>query len=155
MRSPAKLRKRFFYFRISGKGITGGKSRFCPKFLSFYFKEPLAFSASHAEAGRPVARPPVRRSGVRSAVLPRLVPRHVAEEVLAEVFELRPYCARVKQEDPKVICGALLVVLARLLRARAFRGLGLGGDQEGKDAAVFSVACMIGSIEAAVMGTFP
>ena len=88
-------------------------------------------------------------------MLPRLVPRHVAEEVLAEVFELRPYCARVKQEDPKVVCGALLVVLARLLRARALRGLGLGGDQEGKNTAVFSVPGMIGSIERAVMGTSP
>ena len=67
-------------------------------FLSFYFKELLAISASHAEVRRPVARPPpVGRSGVRPAVLPGLVPRQVAEDELAEVFELRPYCARVKQ----------------------------------------------------------
>ena len=39
--------------------------------------------------------------------------------------------------------------------ARALRGLGLGGDQEGKDAAMFCVACMGRSIEGAVMGTFP
>ena len=97
--------------------------------------------------GRPVSRPPVRGSGVRSAVLPGLVPRQVAEDELAEVFELRPYSAGVKQEHSRVICGALLVVLARLLRARALRGLGLGGDQEGKDASEFCVAGMIGSIE--------
>ena len=58
------------------------KVAFCPKFLSFYFKEPLAFSASHAEVRRPVVRPPpAGRSGVRPAVLPRLVPRQVVEEV--------------------------------------------------------------------------
>ena len=90
--------------------------------------------------GRPVFRPPVRGSGVRPAVLPRLVPRQVAEEVLAEVLELRPDCLEVEEEHPHVVGGALLVVLARPLRACALRGLGLGGDQEGKDAIVFCVS---------------
>ena len=67
------------------------------EFLLFYFKEPLAISASHAEVGRPVARPPIRGSGVRSAMLPRLVPRQVVEEVLAEVLELRPDCLEVEE----------------------------------------------------------
>ena len=89
--------------------------------------------------GRPVSRPPVRRSGVRPAVLPGLVPRQVAEEVLAEVLELRPHGFKMQEKHSRVVCGALLVVLARLLCARAFRGLGLGGDQEGKDAIVFCV----------------
>ena len=68
------------------------------EFLSFYFKEPLAFSASHAEVRRPVVRPPpAGRSGVRPAVLPCLVPRQVAEEVLAEVFELRSDSAAMQE----------------------------------------------------------
>ena len=82
-------------------------------------------------------------------MLPRLVPRQVAEEILAEVFELRPHGFQMQEEHSRVVCGALLVVLARLLRARALRGLGLGGDQEGKNTAVFSVPGMIGSIERA------
>ena len=88
-------------------------------------------------------------------MLPRLVPRQVVEEVLAEVLEFRPDCLEVEEEHPHVVGGALLVVLARLLRARALRGLGLGGDQEGKDAAMFCVACMGRSIEAPLMGTSP
>ena len=172
MRSPAKLaekirfssdfqltfRKRHnrqkvaFFFRF---GLAIPKTGLS-EFLSFYFKEPLAISASHAEVRRPVARPPpAGRSGVRPAVLPRLVPRQVVEEVLAEVFELRSDCLEVEEEHPHVVGGALLAVLARLLRARALRGLGLGGDQEGKNTSVFCVACMIGSIVGSVMGTFP
>ncbi len=61
----------------------------------------------------------------------------------------------LEEEHPHVVGGALLAVLARLLRARALRGLGLGGDQEGKDTAVFSVPGMIRAIEGPVMGTFP
>ena len=75
-------------------------------------------------------------------MLPRLVPRQVAEEVLAEVLELRPDCLEVEEEHPHVVGGALLGVLARLLRARALRGLGLGGDQEGKNTSVFCVPGM-------------
>ena len=96
--------------------------------------------------GRPVARPPLARSGVRPSVLPCLVPRQVIEEVLAEVLELRPDCLEVEEEHPHVVGGALLAVLARLLCARALRGLGLGGDQEGEEAGEFCVACMAGSI---------
>ena len=81
-------------------------------------------------------------------MLPRLVPRQVVEEVLAEVLELRSDCLEVEEEHPHVVGGALLGVLARLLGARALRGLGLGGDQEGKDTAVFSVPGMIRAIEA-------
>ena len=79
-------------------------------------------------------------------MLPRLVPRQVVEEVLAEVLEFRPDCLEVEEEHPHVVGGALLAVLARLLRARALRGLGLGGDQEGEEAGEFCVACMAGSI---------
>ena len=105
--------------------------------------------------GRLPGPPPAGRSGVRPAVLPRLVPRHVAEEVLAEVFELRSDSAGMQQEHSHIVGGALLAVLARLLRARALRGLGLGGDQEGEEAGEFCVACMAGSIVRIVMGTFP
>ena len=105
--------------------------------------------------GRPVFRPPLARSGVRPAVLPGLVPRQVAEEVLAEVLELRSDGLEVEEEHPHVVGGALLAVFARLLRARALRGLGLGGDQEGEEAGEFCVACMIGSIVAPLMGTSP
>ena len=88
-------------------------------------------------------------------MLPRLVPRQVVEEVLAEVFELRPDCLEVEEEHPHIVGGALLAVLARLLRARALRSLGLGCDQEGKNTAVFSVPGMIRAIERSIMGTSP
>ena len=61
----------------------------------------------------------------------------------------------VEEEHPHVVGGALLVVLARLLGARALRGPGLGGDQEGEEAGEFCVAGMIRAIMAAVMGTSP
>ena len=141
-----------FFFRSGLAFSESGLS----EFLSLYFKEPLAFSASHAEVRRPVARPPpAGRSGVRPAVLPRLVPRQVVEEVLAEVFELRPDCLEVEEEHPHVVGGALLAVLARLLRARALRGLGLGGNHQGKNRGCFDLARMITAIEGAVMGTSP
>ena len=153
MSTPAKLAEKIRFF--SDLSLTfrqrhnQRKVAFFSEFLSFYFKEPLAFSASHAEVRRPVVRPPpAGRSGVRPTVLPRLVPRQVVEEVLAEVLELRSDCLEVEEEHPHVVGGALLAVLARLLRARALRGLGLGGDQEGKDTAVFSVPGMIRAIEA-------
>ena len=83
-------------------------------------------------------------------MLPRLVPRQVVEEVLAEVLELRPDCLEVEEEHSHVVGGALLVVLARLLRARALRGFGLGGDQEGKDAIMFCVP----GVRRAIIGAY-
>ena len=79
-------------------------------------------------------------------MLPGLVPRQVVKEVLAEVLELRSDGLEVEEEHPHVVGSALLAVFARLLRARALRGLGLGGNQEGKDTAVFSVPGMIRAI---------
>ena len=61
----------------------------------------------------------------------------------------------VEEEHSHVVGRALLVVFARLLRARALRGLGLGGDHQGEDRGEFCVARMGRSVEAPLMGTSP
>ena len=54
----------------------------------------------------------------------------------------------MEEEHPHVVGGALLAVLARLLRARALRGLGLGGNHQGKNRGCFDLARMITAIKA-------
>ena len=53
----------------------------------------------------------------------------------------------MEEEHPHVVGCALLAVLARLLRARALRGLGLGGDHQGEQAGRLDLARVGASIE--------
>jgi hypothetical protein len=79
------------------------------RLFSYYiFKEPLAFSASHAVDVGAFAP----RSGlpsVRSAVLPSGATRHPFHEVHSGVLEFGSDHSKAEEENPKVVLGASLV----------------------------------------------
>ena len=100
-------------------------------YFQLFFKERLAYAASHAVKGGPVARPPgFVLPAVRSAVLPSGATGHPLHQVHPGVLELRPDHPEAQEENPEVISGARRVVGALIFRARAGGGLGLGGDCE-------------------------
>ena len=102
-------------------------------YFQLFFKEPLAFAASHAVAGGPGF--PAPRSvfpAFRSAVLPGGGTGHSLHQVHPGVLELRSDEPEAEEEDPEVVLGAGRVVRPLVFGRGAGRGLGFRRDCEAK-----------------------
>ena len=119
-------------------------------YFQLFFKERLAYAASHAVKGGPVARPPgFVLPAVRSAVLPSGAARHPLHQVHPGVLELRPDHPEAEEENPEVVSGAGRVVGPLVFRARAGGDLGLGRDCEAKLDVGLDLARVGGPVEKA------